>query len=539
MKYISKVQQKWFVFSIWFLLILLILPGCIGAKESLTENSKKNVNLPALEKYFEASMKAWKVPGIAVAIVKDGKIVLAKGYGVKEFSKKEKVDENTLFAIASNTKAFTAASLAILVDEGKITWDDKVREYLPYFKLYNPYVTEEMTIRDLLCHRSGLKTFSGDLLWYETSYSAEEVIKRAAYLKPSYSFRAGYGYSNIMFMAAGEVVAAVTGNSWKKFMKERILRPLGMEMTNIGTGDLKKYSNVATPHYVYPDGKTVIVPYTPSDNLGGAASINSNAAEMIRWIKMLLNSGKINKKQILSNKSIWEMWSSQNAFKVSPRNMKLFPSTHFRSYGLGWGLSDYKGHKIVAHGGALDGMISQVALVPELNLGLVVLTNSINRLPTALMYKIIDTYLGVPAKDWSRIYLESYRKREQEDLKQVVELPENKTNNKEGNINLRDYSGQYHCPMYGNAKVSIQKDKLVLNLLPAPIFISDLTHMYYDIFQLKFRNTFSFVPHGTGTVQFIRDKDGNVARMKIDVPNHDFWFDELDFHKIELDENSK
>jgi CubicO group peptidase (beta-lactamase class C family) len=249
-----KMKQKLMVFFICFFIAFLVLPAALQGK----------INLSLLDRYFETARKEWKIPGMAVAIVKDGKVVLAKGYGVKEFSKQEKVDENTLFAIASNTKAFTAATLAILVDEGKINWDDKVRDYLPYFKLYDAYVTEEMTIRDLLCHRSGLKTFSGDLLWYESSYSTVEVIKRARFLKPGYSFRSGYGYSNIMFMAAGEVVPAVTGKPWKDFVKERIFEPLGMKTSNIGTTDLKKYNNVAAAHYVYLDGKTVTVPYSSS-----------------------------------------------------------------------------------------------------------------------------------------------------------------------------------------------------------------------------------------------------------------------------------
>jgi CubicO group peptidase (beta-lactamase class C family) len=320
-----KMKQKLMVLFICFFIAFQVQPAAAQAK----------IKLSQLDSYFETARQEWKIPGMAVAIVKDGKVVLAKGYGVKEFSKQEKVDENTLFAIASNTKAFTAAALAILVDEGKINWDDKARDYLPYFKLYDPYVTEEMTIRDLLCHRCGLKTFSGDLLWYETSYSTVEVIKRARYLKPAYSFRSGYGYSNIMFMAAGEVVPAVTGKPWKDFIKERIFEPLGMKITNIGTTDLKKYNNVSAAHYVYLDGKTVTVPYSSSDQLGGAGSINSNVIEMAQWLIMLLNNGVFDNQRILSEDSIQEMWSSHTVNKVTSSTKELSPTTHFMSYGLG------------------------------------------------------------------------------------------------------------------------------------------------------------------------------------------------------------
>jgi CubicO group peptidase (beta-lactamase class C family) len=523
-----KMKQKLMV-SICFFIAFLVLPAAPQAK----------IDLSQLDRYFETARKEWKIPGMAVAVVKDGKVVLAKGYGVKEFSKKEKVDEKTLFAIASNTKAFTAAVLAILVDEGKINWDDKVRNYLHYFKLYDPYVTEEMTIRDLLCHRSGLKTFSGDLLWYETSYSTVEVIKRARYLKPAFSFRSGYGYSNIMFMAAGEVVPAVTGKPWKDFLKERIFKPLGMNTSNIGTTDLKKYNNVAAAHYVYLDGKTITVPYTTSDNVQAAVGINSNVIEMAQWLKMLLNNGVFDNKRILNKDSIWQMWSSHSINRVTQSAKKLFPTTHFRSYGLGWGLSDYHGYKVIGHGGGLDGMISRVALVPEIKLGLVILTNSINGLPSALGYKIIDTYLGVKSKDWSRIYLERYRKSIKKEMQRGIDITKKRVTGPHAEVRLEDYTGLYGGPMYGDVRVTLQKGKLVLELLPAPIFISDLTHLHYDTFVLKLRNTFSFVPHGTGTVRFIRDKKGNVVEMKLDIPNRDFWFTELEFKKKSLEKETQ
>jgi CubicO group peptidase (beta-lactamase class C family) len=516
-----KMKQRFMAFFIGFFMAFLMLSAAAQGK----------INLSQLDRYFETARQEWKIPGMAVAIIKDGKVVLAKGYGVKEFSKQEKVDENTLFAIASNTKAFTAAALAILVDEGKIKWDDKVRDYLPYFKLYDPYVTEEMTIRDLLCHRSGLKTFSGDLLWYETSYSTVEVIKRARYLKPAHGFRSEFGYSNIMFMAAGEVVPAVTGKPWKDFVKERIFEPLGMKTSNFGTTDLKNYTNVATPHYVFLDGKTITVPYSSSDSTGGAISINSNVIEMAQWLKMLLNNGVFDNQRILSEDRIEEMWSSHAVNQVTPSTKKLFPTTHFISYGLGWGLSDYHGYKVISHSGALDGMISRVALVPEIKLGLVILTNSINELPNALRYKIIDAYLGLKPEDWSRIYLERYQESVTEDMQRGMDITKKLEKGTNAEAKLEDYAGLYGGPMYGDARVTYQEGKLVLELLPAPVFISDLAHLHYDTFVLKLRTPLSFFPHGTGTVQFIRDKQGDVVEMKLDIPNNDFWFDELEFKK--------
>jgi hypothetical protein len=233
------------------------------------------------------------------------------------------------------------------------------------------------------------------------------------------------------------------------------------------------------------------------------------------------------------------MWSSHTVNRVTQSAKKLFPTTHFRSYGLGWGLSDYHGYKVIGHGGGLDGMISRVALVPEIKLGLVILTNSINGLPTALGYKIIDTYLGVKPKDWSGIYLERYRESVKKELQRGIDITKKHEKGTNAEVKLEDYAGLYGGPMYGDAKVTLQKGKLVLELLPAPVFISDLAHLHYDTFVLKLRNTLSFVSHGTGTVQFIRDKQGNVVEMKLDIPNRDFWFDELEFKKKSLEQKTQ
>jgi CubicO group peptidase (beta-lactamase class C family) len=519
----NNLKHKHYILFIT-LLALLVFQG------NAAEKSKK-IDISRLDRYIENARKDWKIPGMAVAIVKDGRIVLAKGYGVKEFSKKEKVDERTLFAIASNTKAFTAASLALLVEERRIKWDDKVRKYLPYFTLYDPYVSEEIRIRDLLCHRSGLKTFSGDLLWYETPYSAVEIIERARYLKPTFGFRSGYGYSNIMFMAAGEVVSAVVGRPWKDYVKKRIFKPLGMTDSHMGVRELKKYDNVATPHHVPFEGETATIPYTTSDTMGPAGAINSNVSEMARWITMWLNDGVFENRRILSEDSIREMWTPHTPIRLGRSTKTLFPSTHFKSYGLGWVLMDYQGYEVVYHSGALDGMISRVALVPELNLGMVILTNSINSLPGALKFRIIDAYVGVKPRDWSRLYLDRYREAMNKDKQLEAEKKQENTPKKWDNLTLSDYTGRYGGPMYGDAEVTLEKGKLVLNLLPAPIFISDLTYLHYDTFQLKLRNVFSFIPDGTGTVQFLRDKDGSVVEMKVDIPNRDFFFDELEFKK--------
>jgi len=500
------------------------------------QEAEKKIDLTALDRYIESSRAVWKIPGVAVAVVKDGKIILSRGYGVKEFSKPDKVDENTLFAIASNSKAFTAATLAVLVEEGKLKWDDPVRKYLPYFKLYDPYVSEEMRVRDLLCHRSGLGTFSGDLLWYHTPYSTAEVVKRASYLKPAMGFRTGYGYSNLMFMAASEVAAAASGMEWKTLVKEKFFKPLGMETTNVGIEDLKKYSNVSTPHYINPEGKTLTISYTPSDSMSGAGAINSNVREMANWLVMLLDGGVFNNKQLLKKESIDEMWTPHISRRLSPFSRELFKSTHFATYGLGWELSDYEGYKIVSHSGALDGMISRVGLVPEMKLGIVILTNSINSFPNGMMYYIIDTFRGVKPRDWNKIYLDRISNQDKKDVEAQKEaqaaLLKKIEAHRSDQIDLNDFAGKYNCEMYGDVSVKNENGKLVLNFEPAPVFISDLVYTGYDTFHISLRNDFSFIPSKSGTAQFTRDFQQNVVGLKVDIPNGDFFFTELEFKKI-------
>jgi CubicO group peptidase (beta-lactamase class C family) len=266
-----------------FILIALFF---IHPSPSLAQNK----NLKEIDEYATKAGQDWRVPGFAMAIVKDDSVIFAKGFGVRELGKSTPVDAHTLFAIASNSKAFTSAALAILVDEGKIKWDDPVTKYLPWFQLHDPYVTREMMVRDLLCHRSGLATFGGDLIWYNTTYDRNEVVRRIRYLKPASSFRSRYGYQNIMLIAAGLVIEAVTGKSWDDFIKERFFTPLGMTTSNTSITAFKSTDNVATPHNEV-DGKVNVIHYVNVDNIGAAGSINPCVAEMAQWLRLQLGRG--------------------------------------------------------------------------------------------------------------------------------------------------------------------------------------------------------------------------------------------------------
>jgi CubicO group peptidase (beta-lactamase class C family) len=489
----------------------------------------EQVDVPALDRYIAAARAAWEVPGLAVAIVKDGETVLARGYGLREVGKPDSVDANTLFAIASNTKAFTVAALAMLVAEGKLSWDDRVQQHLPWFQLYDPYVSAELRIRDLLSHRSGLGTYSGDLLWYGTPYSPEQVVRRARLLPQEGPFRASYGYSNIMFIAAGEVVRAASGMPWDRFVRTRILQPLGMTRTVLSTDSLAQRDNVATPHKTW-GGASTPIPWQNWDAMGSAGAIISSVAEMSEWLELQLRGGITPAGDTLfAPAQQWTMWTLHTPQAVSPSSRELYPSTNFRGYGLGWALNDYMGRRIVSHGGGYDGMYSRVVLVPEERLGIVVLTNSMTGISTALTNRIVDAYLRAEARDWSAQLRErelAANKREAERRAAVVRqtIP-----NTRPSLSLETYAGTYRGPMYGDATVSLENGRLVLRLLPNPELVADLRHLQLDTFVIEWRRTWAWFE--SGVAQFVLDPAGKVTELKLDVPNQDLWFTELELKR--------
>ncbi len=486
-------------------------------------------DLARLDRAIAAARDAWGVPGLAVAIVKDGQTVLAKGYGVREMGSTDAVDEHTLFAIASNSKAFTSAALAMLVDEGRLAWDDRVQQHLPWFALYDPYVSENMRIRDLLSHRSGLGTYSGDLLWYGTDYSAEEVVRRARFLEPAAPFRASYGYSNLMFIAAGEVVRAVSGRPWQLFVRERILAPLAMERTVTSTDSLSVRDNVATPHARW-EGRLQPFPWQNWDAMAAAGGIISSVSEMAEWLELQLDSGVVAPGDtIFRPAQTHQMWTVHTPLAVPASMRELYPSTHFRGYGLGWSLNDYKGRKIVSHGGGYDGMFSRVMMVPEENLGIVVLTNSTTGISTAITNLIADAYLGGEQRDWSALLLERDRAATKaEDARRAAIITATVTGTRPS-LPLEAYTGTYTGPMYGDATVSLEDGGLVLRLLPNDELVADLRHRQHDTFTIEWRRRWPWFGHGVA--QFVVGMDGTVGELRLNVPNEDLWFEELELKR--------
>jgi len=494
------------------------------------QKKQAGLDLKKLDEYIAKAQTDWNIPAVAVAVVKDGKVLFAKGYGTRNLSLKTAADENTLFAIASNSKAFTTTGLALMVDKGKLKWDDKVIKHLPWFESYDPYVTANMTVRDLITHRSGLGTFSGDVLWYHTNYSAKEVVRRAKYLTPAKGFREGFGYQNIMFTAAGLVLEEVSGMSWGEFMKQNFLDPLEMKNTKYSVKQLDMAGNVAVPYQTEFDNSHTALNYLNWDNCAPAAAINSSVADMAKWMIFQLNNGKIADKQVVSEQQIWELRKMATPTPVSLGAFKNNPNTHFSGYGMGWSLNDYNGKKVISHGGGSDGMISKVAMIPEENFGVVVLTNNINYLSNALTNQIFDMYFGNPDKDWSKLYFERYSAGNKQAKEEREKFATDRIQNTKPSFELSAYEGTYHSEAYGNVKVSKGAgEKLVFEFEPAADLISDLTHYHFDIFSIKMRNN-PALPEGT--VQFIQDTKGKIMELKLDIPNPDFFFDEYKFIKL-------
>ncbi len=481
-----------------------------------------------LDGVFKKALTDFNVPGMAIAIVKDGKTILSKGYGVKHASTKQKVDDHTQFAIASNTKSFTAAALAMLVDAGKLKWNDKVTDHLPYFKLYSPYVSDEMTIADLLCHRSGLGTFSGDLIWYGTTHTREEIVRRSRFLKPTMGFRSGYGYSNIMFLAAGEIVSKVSGMSWDNFIKLKFFVPLGMTSSNTSIRDFRTDGNTATPHNEV-NGVNIPIEWVNWDNIGPAGSINSCVADMSWWLQLQLGKGTLDDQTFWNEQRTDEMWENLNAKPITKWQIENMPSRHFNGYGMGWELMEYEGHKVISHGGGYDGMISKTVLVPDLNLGFVILTNNINSLPSCLMYEILDDFLGVKnQKDWISIFKQFKKDDDVAAKRAEVDDEANRIKTSKPSLTLDDYCGIYHCQMYGDVVVSKVERDLSIDFKPTALFKGTLSHWHFDTFQLNW-TTQMMLPKGKAS--FVIGNDGKVSELKVVVDNPDFDFTELKLMK--------
>jgi CubicO group peptidase (beta-lactamase class C family) len=489
-----------------------------------------------VDNVVERARKEFDVPGIAVAIVKDGNVVLAKGYGVRKMGDPAPVTPQSLFRIASNTKAFTAAALAILVDEKRIRWDDPVTQYLPAFQMYDPYVTREMTIRDLLTHRSGLGLGAGDLMFFPPSdLSREEIIRRLRFIKPATSFRTTYAYDNLLYLLAGQIIPAVTGRSWDDFVTDRIFKPLGMTNSFTSTDALKKGKDVAIPHSKL-SGTLEPLPQEDVDNNAPAGAIVSCVADLAKWMNLQLAGGA----KIFTAAQNKEMWSGQTILPISdtakddpPAFAAIQPSFH--TYGLGWDLRDYRGKKLVSHGGALSGFLSRTALIPELKLGVVVLTNQETSAQSAIANAVLDHYLGAPETDWVAAYSALAKKQHAEGDKALKQAAGKRSSDTHPSLPLTAYAGRYRDAWYGDIRIEEDHGKLHLFFTHSPDLAGELEHWQYDTFIARWKKRSL---DADAYLTFTLKPDGSIdeMRMKAVSPLTDFSFDfhDLLFHPVAI-----
>jgi CubicO group peptidase (beta-lactamase class C family) len=481
------------------------LGGLVGQGGKTAAAPARPSPLAGLEAVIDSIRQAFSIPGMAVGIVKDDSLVFARGFGVKQLGKPDPVDERTLFAIGSNTKSFTSLAAAMLVDDGKLKWNDRITQWLPGFQLFDPYATRELTVRDVLSHRSGLGR-RGDALWYGSGLSREEVIRRIRYLEPNAGFRTEMGYQNIMFLTGGQVVAAASGMSYDDFVKTRIFRPLGMTTSGTSPNELAEQTDVSTPHAIDKDGARVI-PWKNIDNVGPAGSINSNVVEMAQYLRLHLGNGTYKGQRLVSAANLGVTKTPHiNAGGVGDS------VTHFSSYGLGWVLIDYHGKKIAWHNGGIDGMLSEMWTVPEVGLGIVVLTNGApHPAGPVVVSTILDRYLlGAPSKDYLAEAKKQWAQVRTFQAAQEKQTNDSRVQGTKPSLPLERYAGTYSDPMYGDLVVSYQGGALTAQWLASRM---TLEHWHYNTFQAKIDPP----PLGGGApfVTFQIDVMGRVSKAEV------------------------
>ena len=479
-----------------------------------------------LDAYIARVLQTFQVPGVAVAIVKDGRVVLARGYGVKKLGAVAPVTPRTRFGIASNTKLFTATALGILVEEGKIEWDAPVVRYLPDFAMYDPWVTREITIRDLLVHRSGLGLGAGDLLWWPAStYDRKEIVHRLRFIKPATSFRSAYAYDNVLYQVAGELIEAVSGQTWEQFMSSRVLSKVGMTQSNVSHADMSG-PDVATTHAAV-DGKVrPIAPFT-GENTNPAGGINSTAEDMARWMIVQLDSGRLaGGAKLFDPATTRQLWRIVTPLNAGPPPAELsWTRANFRGYALGVNVTEYQGRKMLTHTGGLPGYLSQVTMIPELELGVAVLTNQESGSAfQSITLRVLDSYLGLPAHDYPAIFA----RMDQAELASARETEASAVAKRDSSsgpsLPLAAYAATYSDPWYGDVVIAQENGKLVMRFSHTPGLVGDLVHWQHDTFVARWRDR---ELRADAYVTFALNPDGTIERAKMEAvsPLTDFSFD--------------
>lgn len=497
-------------------------------------SAQKPLTSKQIDSLVAKTMSMMPLAGISVAVIKDGKVVHSKGYGVNSNVTKEKTDENTLFAIASNSKAFTSTALGMLVDEGKLKWQDFVVKYIPEFKMYDPWVTENFTIVDLLTHRSGLGLGAGDLMFFPdgSDFTIKDILNSFQYQKPTSQFRTRYDYDNLLYMVAGEVVARVSGTPWTEFVEKRIMSPLAMKRSVSIYGNLKDQKNLAIPHTVVNNQLKQITPYAESNtSMAAAGGIMANVADLSQWVMMHLKEGKYGDgKQLISERSHHELWKPHTniSFRVEgdPRY-----KNHFEAYGLGFDITDRNGYIELSHTGGLPGMLSKISMIPELNFGVIVLTNTDpgGYSFLTISQSITDSYLNLKPED-KLTHAQQYIQSNTGQSDSVTNAVWNITKSAKFTGDLKAYAGTYHDNWFGDISVTLKGNQLWMTAARSPKLNGSMHYYKGNTFAVKW--DYQEIPADAFAI-FSLDEEGRATgiRMKAISPNTDFSFD---FHDLDL-----
>ncbi|WP_417429609.1 serine hydrolase [Halpernia sp.] len=490
-----------------------------------------------LDDLIQNTLKTFDVPGMSVGIIKDGKLIYAKGFGVASLTTKKPMDENTLVGIASNSKGFTVTALAILADEGKLNWDDKVSKYIPEFKMNEAYPSQEVTIKDLVTHRAGLGLGAGDLMFFPEGgpFTVNDIINKVKYLKPTYSFRDGMEYNNIMFIVAGEIIHRVSSLEWADFIEQRILKPVGMTSSYGSYNRAKNVTNKIDAHAPI-DGKAVQVPHDWNETANAAGGIMSNIKDMTTWANFLMNGfTTADGKKLVSDKQIQQIWEIQRPISVALKNPY---DTHFYGYGMGWFLSDVKGQFQVQHTGGLIGTVTQFTLLPDLKLGIVVLTNQQSGAAfNTITNTVKDSYLGIADRNWLKTYGDRMQNYNSKIEKEKEEVFAKSAAFAKTNLAPRDsqFLGTYKDDWFGNVDIKKENNKYRFYAENSPRLSGTLMPYSENTFIIKLDNA-SYDADEFITFNF--DENGNAISAKIkpisSVTDFSFDFEDLDLKRVKL-----
>ena len=483
---------------------------------------------PDIDAWVARAMKTFDVPGVGLAIVKDGKVALAKGYGVRKLGSPEPVDGRTLFGIASNTKVFTATALGLLVEEGKIGWDAPVVRYLPAFQMWDPYVTRELSVRDLLVHRSGLGLGAGDLLWWPPStYDRAEIMHRLRFIKPATSFRSAYAYDNVLYLVAGQLMETVSGQSWEDFVTSRILKKVGMTGSNVMHSAAAAGGNVAATHAKIGEAVRPITPFL-SDNTNPAGGINASAEDMAKWLQVLLGGGALpDGGRLFSEATLRQLTTIVTplapALNTAPELAPLRGG--FAGYALGLNVRDYRGTRMWNHGGGLPGYVSRVVMLPDARAGVVVLTNAESGgVLDAIANHVLDFYLNAPPHDWIEAYRAVVARGEAAMAAMDKKTGSARDAASKPSLPLERYAATYEDAWYGDITITMEQGKLVMRFSHTPSLVGDLEHWQHDTFVVRWRDR---ELRADAFVTFALNPDGSIdqAKMQAVSPTTDFSFD--------------